>query len=386
MLKKAIFDREYPGELLRNFEGHLTFVPAAFPPAIPLTSTLFKLVSDVANALGRLEGTAQALPDPKIVIRSFVRREAQLSSYIENTYASYEDVAIARQDVQQTRNVHVIETLNAERAIEAGVEAVFRQGYPINNHLLRQMHKLLLDGVRGHEVAGAFRQRQVYIGKEQDGPDGARFVPPPPHLIDELMRRLETYMNADNELPPLVQIALIHYQFETIHPFEDGNGRLGRIMILLGLCQHRLLSLPLINASLHFERNKQQYYDALLAVSTRGDWPGWIAFVLEGLHVAATESMKKLAELMGLQRNYHEKVRSARNTSLLLTLVDNLFVLPVLTITDAARIMGVSYNAAKNSVQKLVDAGVLRAVDDSSPVRFVARDILQAVNPIPTRR
>ena len=179
---------------------------------------------------------------------------------------------------------------------------------------------------------------------------------------------------------------MLHYQFETIHPFEDGNGRLGRILVLLGLCRHQLLSVPLINASLYFERSKQAYYDALLNVSLSGDWIGWLMFFLEGLRVAANESISKLMELTAIQRDYHGRLCSARNTALLLTLVDNLFVRPVVTISQAARIMGVTYQAAQNSVQKLVDAKILEARPRASPATFVAKKILHAVNPTPTAK
>jgi Fic family protein len=388
------FTKAAPGKLISGIPrnaveaGTLTFVPNDLPPNIALTTDLFNLTSQVANALGRLQGTARALPDPKILIRSFVRREAQLSSYIENTFARYDDVAAAdnQHDDRRAASNDVAETLNAERAIAVGVEAVFTNGRPITNNLLRQMHAVLLRGVRGEEYAGRFRSKQVYIGNEHQGITNARFVPPPPHLLNDLMQAFETYVKQDRTLPALVHIALVHYQFETIHPFEDGNGRLGRILILLGLCQHELLTLPLINASLHFERNKQEYYDALLRVSTHGDWHGWLLFFLEGLRVAAVESMQKLLELTDLQRTYHDRLRSARNTALLLTLVDNLFIRPVVTISDAAKIMGVTYQAAQNSVQKLVDARILQLRPALSPATFAADEILRAVNPVPTAR
>jgi Fic family protein len=337
--------------------------------------------------LGRLQGAAGALPDPKILIRSFVRREAQLSSYIENTFANYEEIAAARQKgARSAKNNQVVETLNAERAIEAGIEAVFKNGYPVTIALLRQMHSILLKDVRGEECAGVFRAKQVYIGNERDGAAEARFVPPPPLMLDELMSDFEKYLRGNHSLPALIQIAILHYQFETIHPFEDGNGRLGRILILLGLCQHKLLSVPLINASFYFERKKQDYYDALLQVSTQGDWNRWLHFFLDSIRVAASESAEKLAELTSLQRRYHHQLQSVRNSSLLLRLVDNLFIRPVVTISQAAEIMGVSYQGAQNSVQKLIGAEILRQRPDSLPATFSADEILRAVNPPPTKR
>jgi Fic family protein len=384
------FQSRSPGQLIKNLQGRLTFVPNPLPPSpkLSLLPSLLRRIGVVDNTLGRLDGKAQSLPDRKILIRSFVRREAQLSSYIENTYARYDEVAAAeqtgrREDVAD----QVWETLNAEIAINAGVQAVFDKGRPITLSLIRQMHSLLLDNVRGHETRGRFRDVQVYIGNREEDVESARFVPAPPHMVVELMDRLQLYLPADENLPAVVQLALLHYQFEAIHPFEDGNGRLGRIMILLGLCQYKLLTVPLLNASLHFERNRREYYDTLLRVSTHGDWNGWIAFFVEGLEVAAKESMQKLTELCDLQSDYHDRLRSARNSALLLTLIDNLFVTPVITVSNAMKLLGLSYPSAQGSVQKLIAAGILTEIKPRKlPARFVASAILKAVNAEPSRR
>jgi Fic family protein len=217
------------------------------------------------------------------------------------------------------------------------------------------------------------------------GIDGARFVPPASHLIPELMEQFQKAWESKEHFA-LVRLAMLHYQFETIHPFDDGNGRLGRILTLLGLCSFGPLSVPLLNASLHFERNRQQYYDGLLRVSTHGDWQGWVTFFLEGLRVAAVESMQKLNELLGLQREYNALIRTARNSALLLTLIDQLFIRPVITVREAAEVMGVTYAAASQSVQKLLDARILRVRTIGKPTTYVADTILKAVNAEPTRR
>ncbi len=368
----------------------MTFVPDSLPisSGLELRPALLRRIGAVDNMLGRLDGKAQALPDRKILIRSFVRREAQLSSYIENTFARYEEVAAAQQSGRREGiKDQVWETLNAEIAINAGVDAVFTRGQPITLGLIRHMHSLLLEGVRGHETRGKFRDVQVYIGNREQNIENARFVPAPPHMVVELMDRFQQYVPWDENLPAIAQLALLHYQFETIHPFEDGNGRLGRILILLGLCQHKLLTVPLLNASLHFERNRQEYYDALLSVSTQGDWNRWIAFFVEGLDVAAKESMQKLTELSDLQSDYHDRLRSARNSALLLTLVDNLFVAPIVTVSKAAKLMNLTYPSAQNSIRKLIDAGILSEIKPRSlPARFVAKAILKAVNAEPSHR
>ncbi|MBC7782390.1 MAG: Fic family protein, partial [Burkholderiales bacterium] len=344
-------------------------------------------ISEVTVLLGRLDGMALTLPDPTILIRSFVRREAQLSSYIENTFAKYDEIAEADRAVDRSRTTgQVTETLNAERAILAGVKSVNDERRPVNNVLIRQLHEVLLKDVRGHECRGTYRQKQVYIGNEILGIDAARFVPPASHVVPQLMDQFEQAWGGGDEQFALVRIAMLHYQFETIHPFEDGNGRLGRILTLLGLCTYGVLNIPLLNASIHFERNRQQYYDGLLRVSTHGDWAGWVAFFLEGLRVAAIESTQKLKELLSLQREYHALIRLARNSALLYTLIDHLFISPSITINQAADVMGVTYMAASTSVQKLLENGILRIRTAGKPTVYIADRILKAVSAEPSHQ
>jgi Fic family protein len=386
-VRESEFTSEKPGRFVKNLQGVTTFCPEKLPPVLSLPLSLVRQIGIVDNMLGRLDGTAKALPDRKILIRSFVRREAQLSSYIENTYARYEEVADAasttgRADIAEP----VRETLNAERAITHGIEAVFEKGRPIDLQLIRAMHGILLDQVRGHNSRGKFREIQVYIGSSR-GLEHARFVPPPSHLLGELMEEFSIYASHIDDLPVVVRLALIHYQFETIHPFEDGNGRLGRILILLGLCQHQMLTVPLLNTSLHFERNCQHYYDALLRVSTHNDWLGWITFFVEGIRVAAVESLRKLDELVQLRAAYHQRLQAARNPASLLKLVGDLFIHPVIRVSDAQKTLGVSYPTALTSIKKLIAAKILKEVRPRAmPARFIAQGILNAVNAEPTLR
>ncbi len=373
-------------QLIANLDGRVTFSPPPLPPNVEFSPSLQKQAEEVANLLGRLDGYASSLPDRQILIRSFVRREAQLSSYIEDTYAEYEEVANAQEaQPRATISSPAKETANAERAILAGIEAVFEHGRPISLLLIRQMHELLLHDVRGHECRGRFRNVQVYIGASRD-PDQARFVPPAPFLIDESMDQFIRFLEGKHHLSALIQIAMLHYQFESIHPFEDGNGRLGRILILLGLCQHRLLLTPMLHASIYFERNRQLYYDGLLGVSLRGDWQTWVEFFITGIREAVLESNAKLRELTTLRKAFHERVVEARGSALLMKFVDNLFIQPVITVTEAAKVMGVSYEAARVNIQKLHHMGVMSIRKAGKPTVYVADVILKAVNAEPTRR
>ncbi|HMO25371.1 MAG TPA: Fic family protein, partial [Tepidisphaeraceae bacterium] len=374
-MERRDFHSRSPGMLIKNALGQLTYVPKPLPPSYRVSAETHKRVNEVSTLLGRLDGMARSLPDPKILIRSFIRREAQLSSYIENTYASYDELGSADRANVEDVAAEVRETLNAERAITAGVEAVFVKHQPVSLAMIRAMHELLLAGVRGHETRGRFRKRQVYIGSSTAGVAGARYVPPPPTHVDELMRQLLSYIRADDGFPVLVRLAMQHYQFEAIHPFEDGNGRLGRILILLGLCQHQLLSVPVLNPSLYFERSRRDYYDGLLAVSTHGDWAGWVDYFIEGLRIAATESAEKLNELRELRGRYHNVVRTARNSAAMLNLVDQLFVTPSVTIPQTAQIMKVTWPTARAAIDKLVSLHILREKSAVRPSVYVADEI-----------
>jgi len=373
------------GVLVENLEGRLAFRPHPLYPALILTPDIQSSLSALTVNLGRLDAMVVALPDPKILIRSFVRREAQLSSYIENTYANY--VQLARVEAAEAElSPEVIEAYNAERALLAGIDAVLRQGRPIFNSLIRQLQEVLLTHVRGHETRGRYRTKQVYIGNAQLGPAGARFVPPPAHMVEELMEAFEASWHAGGEHFALVRLAMLHYQFETIHPFEDGNGRVGRMLTLLGLCSFGFLRQPALNPSLHFERHRRAYYDCLQRVSTMGDWLGWIAFFLEGLHVATEEAIDKLRELLDLQKQYRLLIKSARNAPQLMMLVDHLFISPEITVNEAASVMGVSQPAAHLSVKRLLSLNILRISSSGRPMRYVAETILKAVNAEPTPR
>jgi Fic family protein len=386
-VKKSDFTSNAPGQIIKNLHGNITFLPNPLPPLVDWPSSLLKRVSDVSNILGRLDGISTGLPDQRILIRSFVRREAQLSSFIENTYARYEEVAEVEKRRPGTQpDEQVWETWNAERAINAGVQAVFENGRPITLGLIRQIHGILLDQVRGEHARGRFRDVQVYIGNPTEEPEHARFVPPPPTSLTEAMEHFQTYLGVSDEIPALVQIGLLHYQFEAIHPFEDGNGRLGRILILLGLCQHRLLTVPLLNASLYFERNRQAYYDALLGVSRKGAWIEWISFFVEGIGAAADDAIARLRELSTIKQQYYDGVHAIRGSALLLKLIDHLFISPRITVSDAAGVLEVSAEAARQNIRKLVGIGVLRQNEGVYPARFVAETILKAVNAKPTRR
>jgi Fic family protein len=277
----------------------------------------------------------------------------------------------------------VREVYNNERALSYGLESVQARGRAIGLPLIKEMHELLMHGVRGvrggDKQPGQFRTIRVFIGRT-DRVDEARFVPAPPGKVTELMEQLAAFVSAPSDLPPIVRAAMIHYQFEAIHPFADGNGRIGRVLILLMLCADQVLPLPLLNPSSFLEAQRQEYYDHLLNVSQRGAWTQWVKFFTRGIASAAMDAVDRIDRLKQLQASYYARFQTARTSALLLKLIDELFVHQVITTNCAAEVLGVAYVTAQRSIGKLVASGILREVTGQQRNRlYLADGILNAV-------
>jgi Fic family protein len=342
------------GRLVRVGQGRVAywaFVPHPLPPPLVFDTALVRTLSDADRALGELAGLARTIPNPQLLIGPFIRREGVLSSRIEGTQADMADLyayeagqralagfkpAPLQSDV---REVH-----NYVRAMEFGLERV--QTLPMSLRLIRELLARLLEGVRGEQATpGEFRRSQNWIGAPGCALGEATYVPPPVPEMQQTLDAFEKYLHAIDPYPPLIRLALIHQQFEAIHPFLDGNGRIGRLLISLLLVHWNLLPSSLLSLSAFFERQRQSYYDLLLAVN---------------------------------QREWRQRVTASRASALLLRLVDSLFESPVLTIPRAQRILGVTYRSAQLNVEKLVQVGILRATDNGRYGRsFVAQDVLR---------
>jgi Fic family protein len=278
------------------------FVPAPLPPAPPLklTAADLDLLEQANRALGKLDGITSLLPNTSLFIYAYVRKEALVSSQIEGTQSSLSDLLLY--ESHQAPGVpleDVREVSDYVAALDHGIERL-RGGFPLSLRLLREIHGVLLRGGRGsHKTPGEFRRSQVWIGGSRPG--NARFVPPPTARVVECMGALEKFLHGDPvETPPLVKAALAHVQFETVHPFLDGNGRLGRLLITFLLCAQGALSEPILYLSLHFKNRRQEYYDHLQRVRTHGDWEGWLRFFLEGVIVTADEAVATTRRLLAL--------------------------------------------------------------------------------------
>lgn len=369
------------GKLVPTLKG-LAFVPNPLPPPLIDLALLVPLVSRAERALGELSGIGRTLPNPYLLIRPFMRREAVASSKIEGTVTTLSQLLLFEVDEETNRAPgDAREVLNYVRALEYSLKRL--DELPISARLIREAHKILLTNVQSNRgaqiIPGEFRKDQNWIGAKLI--ENARYVPPPPPEVPEAMSALEKYINTkDEEIPTLIQLALIHYQFEAIHPFPDGNGRVGRLLIPLILYERKEISQPLLYMSSYFEKNYEDYIDHMLAISKMGLWTSWISFFLEGIEETCKDAITRAQSLQTLQKNYYGKIQQARSSALLGQLIELLFEHPAITVPYAAERLQISYNAAKNNINRLVEAQILRSSrGDSRPMVFVAADIVNTI-------
>lgn len=373
----APLDRQVP-----HGHGGPAFVPDPLPPSVQWDTGLVSAVSAAGMALGRLAEVGRLMPNPHLLIRPFVRREAVLSSQIEGTLASYDDLVLFEvdEDVEQ-RAPDVREVANYVRALEYGLSRVSTP--PLSRRVICELHRILMENVRGgDQTPGEFRRNQVYIGQRGQAIAEARFVPPPPgELVDRAMADLERYLHAPSELPSVVRLALVHYQFEAIHPFNDGNGRIGRLLISLMLCLEGVLLQPLLYLSAWFERYRSEYYDHLLYVSQRGSWNEWLTFFARGVAHEAMDAVDRATRLRDLQVEYTDRVRTARTSVLLLKLIEHLFAQPAVTAAAVRKLLDVTPRTAQQHIDRLRKAGILTEITGRRRDRiYLAHGIVRAIH------
>ena len=379
-MDRSRFTEESPGRLLRTAQGYVAFVPDPLPPAISFDIQLAARMSEADRALSELAGVARTLPNPHLLIGPFVRREAVLSSRIEGTQASLSDLlffeaaSLREQEVPDVREVS-----NYVRALEYGLSRL--DTLPLSLRLIREMHERLLEGTRGLSLTpGEFRRSQNWIGPPGCTLMDATFVPPPVDEMNDALDAFEKYLHAPSELPPLVRLAIAHYQFEAIHPFLDGNGRIGRLLVTMILCTEGLLPQPLLYLSAYFERHRDEYYAHLLDVSMQGSWDRWIRFFLRAVAVQARDAIRRSDLLLDLWQTYRERMQEGRSSALLLRIVDGLLQYPALTNPGIARDLGITPRAAQLNIDKLIAAGILQEVTGRKRNRlYVAHEVLRTL-------
>ncbi|MEM7305177.1 MAG: Fic family protein [Planctomycetota bacterium] len=353
------------GRYVPQSGGHRTFSPAPLPPDPPLVldGPLQVQLSAADRALGRLDGSVQTLPNPDLFVFMYVRKEAVLSSQIEGTQSSLHDLLAAEADLLTPLPNDVDEVVNYVAAMKHGLSRL--DELPVSVRLIRETHERLLRGVRGGKLTpGELRQTQSWIGPSGCGLNNATFVPPPPQDVPEALAQLERFLHDGDDLPDLIKIGLAHAQFETIHPFLDGNGRVGRLLITFLLTERLLLAKPVLYLSHFFKRHRSEYYDRLQAVRDRGDWEAWLEFFLRGVTnvcAEAAETARRILELRELHRARitEELDRSAAKGHRVL---ESLFDRPIVSVADVQEITGTTYVAANNLTRRMGELGIFSEI------------------------
>lgn len=382
-LEKASFREVRPGGTYKETHGW-AFVPNPLPPDIERATIILDAHDHLIRAeraLSLLEGVASQIENPALLTNTLMQREARLSSAIENTFASAQEMALFELDPLSLKDRNpdeVREVNNYFRALQHG----FHSKLPICQRLVLEMHEILLSGlVRKAGNVGKFRNTQNAIGRAGASFDSAKFVPPPPQFVQSSLANWEKYVNTESPIPRLIRFAIAHYQFETIHPFDDGNGRIGRLLISLQLADQAQLSKPFVYVSGYFEKNRSDYYDLLNEVSTKGNWTRWILFFLEAVATQADDTATRATQLTKLRESFHARVREKRASALLPRVVDELFWYPALTVARVKELTGLTPAPAGALVQRLVQKKILiEATGRRSHRVFVAPEILQIID------
>lgn len=356
--------------------GYVAYFPAPIPRAIELPTAIVRLLADAEASLGRLAGVGQLLPNPYLLIRPYLLREALSSTRIEGTQASFADV-LEVEATGQRPNADVEEVLNYVDALEWGLSEVAT--LPLGVRLVCEMHRRLLAGVRGRErMPGELRRTQNWVGDGGSTIETARYVPPPPDRLPALLADWERYAHAD--APLLVRHALLHYQFETLHPFLDGNGRIGRLLAAFLLVEHGRLPAPLLYLSTYLERDRSRYYEALQTVREQGDAIPWVELFLTAVHSQAADAVTRAQRIVALREQYRTAAARIGSTNAT-ALVDLVCETPIVSARMVEKRLGVTRPTALKLLRQLATVGVLEegASGPRAQRRYVAHELMAAV-------
>lgn len=358
-----------------NFSGEVeykSFAPSPLPPnpEIEIDADMLLLLIKANKALSELEGIATRIPNMDLFVSMYVRKEALMSSQIEGTQATLEDVFDPH--IENNTNQNVTDVVNYIKAAEYAVERL--KTLPLCNRLIKETHALLMQDVRGQEKSpGEFRRSQNWIGGQGSTLKDAFYIPPHPEDMELAMSDLETYMNTEDKLDYLIRAALIHYQFETIHPFLDGNGRLGRLLVTLFFMEKNVMTTPALYISYYLKKNRVEYYDRMTEVRNKGNYEQWIRFFLSAVHESAEDAIQTADKLIDLHNRTLEIVqtmgRATKNTMLVFEYLETT---PIIDVGKTAELLGLAFNTVSAAVNRLVDAGVLKQIESTSRNRTFA--------------
>jgi len=354
------------GKYLTQPHGYRAFIPESLPPDPPIriSGSLQEQLSKADRALGRLDGSILTLPNPDLFVFMYIRKEAVLSSQIEGTESSLQDVLAAEARLFNPVQPHdVVEVVNYVHAMNYGLERL--DDLPVSTRLIREIHSILLDGVRGSYLTpGDIRTTQNWIGPGGCTFAEATFIPPPPIEIPRLLSEFEKFLHSDTGLPLLVKIGLAHAQFETIHPFLDGNGRVGRLLMTFLLCEKKVLSKPVLYLSFYLKKHRNEYYDQLQRVRDVGTWEDWLSFFLKGVEEVSIQATNTARRIITLREKHRSLItdkfgRAAGNGHRVL---EKLYTVPIVSVHEVQQLIGTSYPSANDLVTRLVKADILREI------------------------
>lgn len=381
------FNDRSTGKLVATPHKVFAFIPDPLPPKLDMARLAIPL-SQAMQAVGELRGASRRLSNPYILVRPLQRREALTSSAMEGTFTTDDELLLADAGIDEASDQASIEVRNYLRALTETLRMLEVDGLPICHKMIKAAHDILLSGVGSHRGAnrnrGEYKIDQNAIGGARRGIENARFIPPPPKETQACMDELERYINrpTKDDMPALIDIALVHYQLETIHPFSDGNGRVGRMLISIMAIERQVFDTPLLYLSPELEFRKDEYIDLMLRVSTEGAWEDWIIFFLDVVDKSARASIKVIDRLIQLQENYRNKVTLATKAANAVSLVDKLFVAPIVTVRDVQDAFSVTYRAARNTIDKLIEQNILVEVNRYHPTVFIAPEIMRVADQI----
>ncbi|MGH9550793.1 MAG: Fic family protein [Terriglobales bacterium] len=363
--------------------SYSAFVPAALPPELDWTPRLIGALSDADRLVGRLAGEGGRLPNPHILIRPFIQREAVLSSKIEGTQATLGELLAAEAGATVDRSPDDLrEVGNYVVALEHGISRLKK--LPLCVRLTRELHEKLMEGVQGHQASpGRFRKIQNWIGKPGSTIATASYIPPPPGEVEPCLAAWEKFLH-ESALPPLVTIALAHYQYEAIHPFLDGNGRVGRLLITLFLIERQILPTPLLYLSAFFEASRRDYYDGLAGISERGAWNDWLEYFLLGVARMSEDALSRAMRINQLLAEWQNKVSGA-STSNPLRVVELLGANPFITTKGVAEKLAVAFTTAQRAIEQLERADIVKRIGDAKRDRVYCAGALLDILEEPAR-
>lgn len=380
------FKHSSAGKVVKTDKDYWAFVPNPLPPQLKYGKEIVNLLSEADRQLGNLSGVGALLPNPDLLIIPYSKKEAVLSSKIEGTQTSLSDLfyfeAVNEEKRQKEgKKTDLLEVINYVKALNYGLKRL--EELPLCLRLIREIHKELMKGVRGeHLTPGEFRRSQNWIGPPGCTLNDAKYVPPPMTEMNESLGHLEKFLHDRESFPGLIQCALIHYQFEAIHPFLDGNGRIGRLLTTLFLCERQYLVYPMLYLSAFFEKYRDDYYGGLLAVSEKGEWEEWIKFFLRAVAFQSKEAINNSKAILALLDKYRKVVQKQKTSSCALGLLEEIFLNPYVTIPYVVKKLNTTYPTAKAAVDRLKKAKILTEITDKRWGKiFCAKELLDLLEP-----